>query len=123
MKYNLEKGYCCSFIRTIVKRSNRHLEWSLGLPIKYFLQTRTFLLTNCPGFLHKNELPGKYRAEIGFVLGYCPQCGAKFPKNLTNKWYKIMEKELGIEYPTDPDKAHLIPEEYKTDEWWKKRGL
>lgn len=123
MKYNPEKGYCCNFIKTITKQSTKHFEWSYALPIKYHPQTRTFLLTDCPGFLHKNELPGKYRATIGFSLQYCPQCGAEFPKDLTDEWYNIMEKDLGIEYPNDPGKREQIPAEYETDEWWKKRGL
>jgi hypothetical protein len=123
MKYNLEKGYCCNFIKVITQQSVRHFEWSYAIPIKYYPRTRTFLLTDCPGFLHKNELPGKYRAEIGFAMEYCPQCGSNFPKDLTEEWYETMEKQFDIKYPSDPDKAHLIPEEYKTDEWWKRRGL
>ena len=55
------------------------------------------------------------------IIKYCPWCGKKLPRELDEEWGEILEKEYGIEEPGwNGDK---IPEEFKTDEWWKKRGL
>jgi hypothetical protein len=78
-------------------------------------------------------------------MTYCPFCGTKFPPDLVEKWSDVIWEELGPEYLIeseaeaqkflckyqgreyipDPDlpKAKPLPEEFKTDEWWKKRGL
>ena len=58
------------------------------------------------------------------TFSYCPWCGVKLPKILRNDFFNILEKEAKIvinifEVKDNPK----IPEEFKTDEWWKKRGL
>ena len=55
-------------------------------------------------------------------MQYCPWCGTKLPKDLDGVWSKVLREEYGIIDPnvTERDK---IPSEFKTDEWWKKRGL
>lgn len=57
------------------------------------------------------------------LIKYCPWCGAKLPKELSDEWFRILEKEYGIECPLSKEENTKIPEEFKTDEWWKKRGL
>lgn len=59
---------------------------------------------------------------------YCPYCGTKMPKILYgidengNRPYEdALEEALGKEYCDITEDE--IPEEFKTDEWWKKRGL
>jgi hypothetical protein len=74
-------------------------------------------------------------------MSYCPFCGTEFPPDLVEKWAQVILEELGPEYLVefetnyqksirknyvpDPDlpEAKPLPEEFKTDEWWKKRGL
>jgi hypothetical protein len=78
-------------------------------------------------------------------MTYCPFCGTKFPPDLLEEWSDVIWEELGPEYliefeaeaqkslckhqgkeyVPDPDlpKAKPLPKEFKTDEWWKKRGL
>lgn len=57
-------------------------------------------------------------------ISYCPWCGKKLPKDLSDEFWDIIENELRIETSiTDLEDNPLIPEEFKTDEWWKKRGL
>jgi hypothetical protein len=78
-------------------------------------------------------------------MDYCPFCGTKFPPHLAEEWSEVIFEELGPEYlieseavfqksvckrqgreyVPDPDfpKAKPLPAEFKTDEWWKKRGL
>ena len=55
-------------------------------------------------------------------IAFCPWCGSKLPKDLIDEYYEILEKEFNI---TVVDHTHFsnVPEEFKTDEWWKKRGL
>ena len=56
-------------------------------------------------------------------IDYCPWCGTKLPKSVREEWFDILEKEYGIDHPRYDEQEKLIPEEFKTDEWWKKRGL
>ena len=60
--------------------------------------------------------------RISLALAFCPFCGDKLGKRLNAEYYDILEKEYGID---DPDRFTLtnVPEEFKTDEWWRKRGL
>lgn len=55
------------------------------------------------------------------ALFYCPWCSMKLPKSLNKKYYEILENE----YYLDVDDIYkgVVPEEFKSDEWWKKRGL
>jgi hypothetical protein len=43
-------------------------------------------------------------------------------KDIYDDWCKILESEYGI---TDPrgKESDKVPAEFKTDAWWKKRGL
>ena len=50
---------------------------------------------------------------------YCPWCGKELPKDLTKELGDIVFDELNLDDFQDP----RMPEEFKTDEWWKKRGL
>jgi hypothetical protein len=85
-------------------------------PLLYTPHTRTYELT-VPRFYWKdNEL------YMHFVIRHCPYCGTIFPKDLTDVWADILEKEYNITLPYDEDKDH-VPREFMTDEWWKKRGL
>ncbi len=58
-----------------------------------------------------------------YIISHCPWCGKKLPSNLTDKWFEILEKEYNLDDPDGKEQAHLVPNEFKTDEWWKKRGL
>jgi hypothetical protein len=51
-----------------------------------------------------------------FILVYCPFCGKKLPKDLVDEHFDAVRDNTGK--PLDP-----LPEEFKTDEWWRKRGL
>ncbi len=70
-------------------------------------------------------MPLSYRGKITALQGldYCPWCGTKLPKSVREEWFDILEKEYGIDHPRYDEQEKLIPEEFKTDEWWKKRGL
>ena len=51
------------------------------------------------------------------VLNYCPWCGKKLPQSLRDKWFEELQA-LGYESPLFDD---TIPDEYKTQQWWKKK--
>ncbi|GAB4168953.1 MAG: hypothetical protein Tsb006_7290 [Rickettsiaceae bacterium] len=73
--------------------------------------------------IYKN---GKY-IGINQRLWYCPWCGKKLPNELSEEMEEILEKEYGItakdwDSPSWNDDTDL-PHEFKTEEWWKKRGL
>jgi len=65
---------------------------------------------------------------------HCPWCGCKFPKSLINEYFNTLEKEYNISYLRDINRyiEHIgfcdeiereLPEEFKSDKWWKKRNL
>ena len=58
----------------------------------------------------------------GSDLTYCPWCGSKLPRALVSEWFNILENEYKIEVP-DSTTLTNITEEFKSDAWWKKRGL
>lgn len=55
------------------------------------------------------------------TIYFCPWCGKKLPENLANKFFEVIKEEL--ETFVAADEIHKLPKEFKTDEWWKKRGL
>jgi hypothetical protein len=91
-------------------------------------------------FLHDPELPLNYqpifrryiiplrgprgRSSTAFQqIFFCPWCRTKLPESLEETYYEILEKEYGIPQGLDIKNDRRIPKEFKTDEWWKKRGL
>lgn len=57
------------------------------------------------------------------LLFYCPWCGKMLPKRLNEEYYAILYDELHLEPELNVLETTGLPEEFKTDEWWKKRGL
>lgn len=85
-------------------------------PLIYAPHTRTYALT-VPKFYWKNN-----ELYMHFMIRRCPYCGTAFPKELTDVWADILEKEYNITLLYDEDKDR-VPAEFMTDTWWKKRGL
>jgi len=57
------------------------------------------------------------------TLDYCPWCGVRLPKELTNEFFATLENEYKIETNMGEYKDTSLPDEFRTDVWWKKRGL
>jgi|GEM_PF-974377 len=53
----------------------------------------------------------------------CWHCRKEWPKDLSKEYDKILDKEFGITPDSDAYKNNDVPEEFKTEEWWRKRGL
>jgi len=56
-------------------------------------------------------------------INNCPWCGFKFPYSLVDKYSEVLKEEYNINDPYDREQEKLIPEEFNSDEWWKKRNL
>ena len=86
-------------------------------PLKYEASIRYYTLSAPASLIKKNVVWPCYTVQ------HCPQCGKKLPAHLVEKRMKILEREYGIDDPYDARQKKLIPQEFKTDEWWKKRAL
>ncbi|WP_316353420.1 DUF6980 family protein [Candidatus Trichorickettsia mobilis] len=79
--------------------------------VRYHSETRNYHF-----ILHGNNLGMEQE------MYYCPWCGAKLPKSLSEEWCKVIKENFGLDDVFAQEWAEL-PEEFKTEEWWKKRGL
>lgn len=68
-------------------------------------------------------IPSLYQHRFQSIQGLfaCPWCATVLPKDLGEEYDHI----LSVEYDLDPYdlKSEKLPEEFKSDEWWKKRNL
>ncbi len=56
------------------------------------------------------------------LIKFCPWCGSKLSKDLIDEYAKLVFDELGLD-PLDRNYRKKLPSEFKSCEWWKKRGL
>ena len=58
-------------------------------------------------------------------ISYCPWCGIQLPKKLRTEYFDTLEKEYDIkDYEIDiKRRSKKFPKEFKSDLWWKERGL
>ena len=80
--------------------------------ISYDPEVREYLF-----ILHGYQPSGDY-----VIMNYCPWCGVQLPKELGEEWCDVLEKELGIN-DMDRDIFAALPEEFRTEQWWRRRGL
>jgi hypothetical protein len=55
-------------------------------------------------------------------MTYCLSCGRQLEPSLRDLWAKLLQRDYGI---ADPFKSPIanLPKSFRTDEWWKRRGL
>jgi hypothetical protein len=94
--------HCCKVMNYHVHSKNL---------IDYEPESRDYLFTL------RNHSDGNYQSVI-----YCPWCGKKLPKSLNKEWCAIIKEKFGLDYVLKEDWDRL-PKEFKTEEWWRKRGL
>jgi len=102
-----------------------------------------FLIEEKKVAIFYNPIFREFSIGLGLYPGHkqaiyaCPWCGFEFPKSLIDKYFEILQKEYNIchiyrlnkyvdcskdeEY--GEEKVVALPEEFKSDEWWKKRSL
>ena len=69
-----------------------------------------------------------YKYEYGSYqpFDYCFYCGKKMPQSLSSERNKVIKKELGLDFGDDDvyfKERDKLPEEFYTDEWWRKRDI
>ena len=92
-----------------------------GTPLRYASHTRSYDMEY--GTVFKNSETGEDAAVVVEPLIYCPWCGVKLPKNLFVEWVKTVKRKFNVEATYDKEELKKVPEEYMTEEWWKKKGL
>jgi len=103
----LKHEYCCDLM-------NYHLDFKLQREsefIEYQAETRDYQL-----ILHGSW----YGSHLSLL--FCPWCGAKLPKELGEEWRVIIKEKFGLNN-VYREEFESLPEEFRTDQWWKKRGL
>ncbi|MDR1366830.1 MAG: hypothetical protein LBJ13_02910 [Puniceicoccales bacterium] len=131
MKRRSKRKYCCEELKDQIEEGAGFTKNKL---IVYDAPHRSY------GIIDEEDDPGLL-CKAYVPMSYCPFCGTEFPPDLAEKWAQVIVEELGPEYliefeihylklttknyVPDPDlpEAKPLPEEFKTDEWWKKRGL
>ena len=60
-------------------------------------------------------------SSSGILLRFCPWCGKELPTSLLDEWFERLGS-LGYDpgpWSDDPK----LPEEFRSDVWWKGKGL
>ena len=108
---NIEKiQFCCLDMETAIQDNSNS-------PLTYTPYLRSYIISVPNSLLKKNEI------WVGYKVKHCPFCGTKLPSSLAQKRLEILEEEYGVDDPYYPEQKNLIPREFMTDEWWKKREL
>jgi hypothetical protein len=93
---------------------------------KFCCEDLLYVITNPRTSISYDPIDRRFciEGDQGLKIDYCPWCAKKLPKDLREEWFETLEREYGIE--TDVGEARDrtdIPQEFWSDEWWKKRGL
>ena len=98
------KDFCCDEMCSHLKGDEHGCE----IQLKYTPSIRNY------------AIPYKPRRGGGLQdIRFCPWCGTKLPKDLNDKMMEVLKEEYNI----DTYNIKTLPEEFRTDAWWKKRGL
>ena len=103
--------------------------------VKNVLRKNDFCCSQMIFFLEENKVAIYYdKRKRNFAIElkgssgiqrifFCPWCGKRLPESLSDEFWDIIDK-LEIDTSEVPLEDHPdMPEEFKSDEWWKKRGL
>ena len=102
-----QNDHCCEVMKGILERGMSALQ--------YYAPTRSYRIRE----FYKGKLE-----RISNEIIYCPWCSTTLPESLYDKQEETLENEYGLtETWKGGEHYDLIPEEFNTDEWWKKRGL
>lgn len=95
-------NHCCELMDMFLKDPK--------IPLKYYPMAREYGMS----LNHSSAVQ---------LLFYCPWCGKKLPESLRDKYFDLLENEYHVEPEFDIQQDPNVPAEFKSDEWWKKRGL
>jgi hypothetical protein len=88
------------------------------------------------GILYDRNIPITYHPQYRFyylitpkrepsthIIRRCIYCGKKWPKELWKEFFKELGKVVGYKIVYTEYDWSTLPEEFKSEEWWRKRGL
>jgi hypothetical protein len=87
------------------------------------------------GWVNEDAVPVSYNPYIRFyyimcysktwvqTISRCIVCNHEFPRELGEEWIVTLEKEYGLDEVTAWRHPERVPEEFKSEEWWRKREL
>ena len=92
--------------------------------MEMFLADPRIALTYSPMY-REYDIPLQYKNKTMALQGlfYCPWCSKKLSDSVRQDWFEILDKEYNLDNPWSDEQEKLVPKEFRTDEWWKKRGL
>jgi len=106
---SINNDFCCKRMKLAIEDAD--------CPLDYIQKLRYYGMSAPKSLLRKNQV------WPGYMIDFCPYCGIKLPKNLIDERFEILEKVYGIDDPYYEDQRKRMPQEFETDEWWKKREL
>jgi hypothetical protein len=98
----MEVAHCCHWMEKFLQDSK--------VPLEYYPIAREYGI----------KLRGSSAIQL---FDYCPWCGSKLPGSLRDEFFNILKVEYGVYTDFDIKADPKISQEFKSDEWWKKRGL
>jgi hypothetical protein len=106
---HFEVQHCCATMDRILERG----------------QSALFYKSNIREYRIWEIIVKKKSIKLGLcnAIRYCPWCSSRLPESLGDEIEEVLAQEFNITKSWDPEQAKRIPAEFKTDEWWKKRGL
>jgi hypothetical protein len=95
--------YCCKELKDCIEDKHDPIEYNSFLREYYIIQNKK---------------------ETVIRISYCPFCGCLLPKSLRVNFFNTLEDEFGLDIEIKNIRSNpLIPSEFQSDQWWKKRGL
>jgi len=73
--------------------------------------------------LREYRLQNTEKPYTSYIITYCPWCGTQLPKSLRATWFATLKTEYGLKPHIDMLYSPELPEEFKSDAWWKKRNI
>ena len=92
--------HCCKYMESNINDSSSHTKYN-KIKRCYYIERK-----------NKNTVN---------AIFFCPWCASELPKDLILEYDTIASKAYGEDI--DLVSKNKIPQEFKSDEWWKKRGL
>lgn len=125
-------NYCCREFGRILEDGRAPLRYDETLRLVSILTLYSAELET--EVFEGGEVPACVRDHYlfdgsGFGLRFCPWCGAEFPRSLITEFDSAAESHirevlnLDPSKMTTPEKESILPDEFRSEAWWKSRGL
>lgn len=101
---NTKKTFCCERIEQAILSEDSPIEY---VPV-----------------FREHKIRCVFNVIVCERIDFCPWCSYVFPKGLRNEFMRIVKRDYYItDGILDIFENKDLPEEFKSDEWWKNRGL